>query len=48
MHEASIPADATHLKRGTDAPNDEDGRILQSIAEITDDQDLRTNLARLM
>ena len=28
MHEASIPADATHLKRGTDAPNDEDGRDL--------------------
>jgi hypothetical protein len=29
MHEASIPADATHLKRGTDAPNDEDGRDLR-------------------
>ena len=28
MHEASIPADATHLKRGT-APNDEDGRDLR-------------------
>jgi hypothetical protein len=29
MHEASIPADVTHLKRGTDAPNDEDGRDLR-------------------
>src|SRR5580704_13461309 len=29
MHEASIPADATHLKRGTDAPNDEDDRDLR-------------------
>jgi hypothetical protein len=29
MHEASTPADATHLKRGTDAPNDEDGRDLR-------------------
>src|ERR1700722_19981215 len=29
MHEGSIPADATHLKRGTDAPNDEDGRDLR-------------------
>ena len=29
MHEASIPADATHLKRGTDAPHDEDGRDLR-------------------
>jgi len=29
MHEASIPADATHLKRGADAPNDEDGRDLR-------------------
>jgi hypothetical protein len=29
MHEASTPAAATHLKRGTDAPNDEDGRDLR-------------------
>src|ERR1700733_6697822 len=29
MHEDSIPADATPLKRGTDAPNDEDGRDLR-------------------
>src|SRR6202020_588129 len=29
MHEASIPADATHLKRATAAPNDEDGRDLR-------------------
>ena len=29
MHEGSIPADATLLKRGTDAPNDEDGRDLR-------------------
>ena len=29
MHEPSIPADATHLKRWTDAPNDEDGRDLR-------------------
>jgi hypothetical protein len=27
-----MPADATHLKRGTDAPNDEDGRLGKVLA----------------
>ena len=34
MHEASTPEDRTHLKRGSAFPNDEDGRVVQSIAEI--------------
>ena len=33
MHEASIPADATHLTRGKQMlPNEEDGRDLRSSA----------------